>query len=162
MYASRRGPTNLADHESDRVLQSLTPRERQVAIAVAAGASNQRAAQALSMATKTLECHLGRIYTKLGVTSRVQLAVAIGIPAPSHLIKQRPALSQTEQHIADLVGAGMTTRLTATCLYLSPKTVEYHLGRIYRKLQITSRRQLLDVIANLGAHRAPAAPEMAA
>ena len=43
-----------------------------------------------------------------------------------------------------LVGAGMSNRLAASqlYLYLSPKTVEFHLGRIYRKLGVTSRCQL--------------------
>jgi DNA-binding CsgD family transcriptional regulator len=68
-----------------------------------------------------------------------------------------PDLGPTEQHVASLVGLGMTTRQAANRLYLSPKTVEYHLGRIYRKLQITSRRQLLAVLANVNSpeHVAP-------
>src|SRR6516165_1810954 len=56
------------------LLLVLTPRERQVAVAVAAGMTNTQAAAALSIAGKTVECHLGRIYTKLGIASRVQLA----------------------------------------------------------------------------------------
>jgi DNA-binding NarL/FixJ family response regulator len=57
----------------------------------------------------------------------------------------------------------MTTRLAANHLYLSPKTIEYHLGRIYRKLQITSRRQLPDVIVTANAPRhLVAIPETAA
>jgi DNA-binding CsgD family transcriptional regulator len=153
---------NRAGPESSDLWTSLTPRERHVAIAVAGGASNRQVAAALSMAVKTVECHLGRIYTKLGVTSRVQLAVAIGIPSQPDLQATRPALSASERRIVALVGAGMTTRLAAKHLYLNPKTVEYHLGRIYRKLQINSRCQLLDVLVNLDADYIVAAPEPAA
>lgn len=158
------GPNpSTAEHDADGVLKSLTPRERQVAAVVAAGLSNQRAAAALSMATKTVECHLGRIYRKLGVTSRVQLAVAIGLQASPDPEARWPSLSPSEQQIVVLIGFGMTTRLAANHLYLSPKTIEYHLGRIYRKLQITSRRQLLDVIVTANAPRhLVAIPETAA
>jgi DNA-binding NarL/FixJ family response regulator len=41
-----------------------------------------------------------------------------------------------------LVAAGRSNRETATQLYLSVKTVEYHLAKIYTKLAISSRRQL--------------------
>ena len=138
---------NLTDGRSQGVLMWLTPRERQVAIAVAAGASNQQVAAALSLPAKTVECHLGRIYTQLGVASRVELAVAIGNPSRLGLNARWPDLSPTQQHVAILLGVGMTTRRAAKRLYLSAKTVEYHPGNIYRKLEITSRRQLLDVVA---------------
>ena len=51
-------------------------------------------------------------------------------------------LSAHEQVVARLVAAGMTNREVAAELYLSVKTVEYHLGGIFAKLGIRSRRQL--------------------
>ncbi len=53
---------------------ALTTQERQVAEVVAAGASNKEAAAQLYLSPKTIEAHLSRIYRKLGVTSRTQLA----------------------------------------------------------------------------------------
>ena len=135
-------------HSNDAVMLP-TPRERLVAIAVATGLSNRQVAAALSMAAKTVECHLGRIYAKLGVASRLQLAVAIGHPTRPDPDDRWPDLSPTEQQVVSLVGLGMTTRLAAKRLYLSPKTVEYHLARIYRKLQITSRSQLPGILDSL-------------
>ena len=44
--------------------------------------------------------------------------------------------------MADLVGSGMTNREAAQALFLSEKTVEGHLGRIFRKLDISSRTEL--------------------
>jgi DNA-binding CsgD family transcriptional regulator/tetratricopeptide (TPR) repeat protein len=55
-------------------LQQLTARELQIALAVADGLSNRAAAAALFVSPKTVEHHLGRVYTKLNVTSRTQLA----------------------------------------------------------------------------------------
>jgi DNA-binding NarL/FixJ family response regulator len=52
----------------------LTPHELQVALVVAQGASNRDAAARLFLSPKTVEFHLGRIYRKLGVTSRLELA----------------------------------------------------------------------------------------
>jgi DNA-binding NarL/FixJ family response regulator len=53
----------------------LTPREWEVATTVARGATNREASQALFLSTKTIEMHLSRVYRKLGIRSRCQLAV---------------------------------------------------------------------------------------
>ena len=55
----------------------LTPQETQVALIVAGGATNREAAAALFVTPKTIEFHLGRIYRKLGVRSRTQMAVRL-------------------------------------------------------------------------------------
>jgi DNA-binding CsgD family transcriptional regulator len=54
----------------------LTAQEHQIAALVAAGASNKDVAAQLFLSTKTVEAHLTRIYRKLGVSSRTQLARA--------------------------------------------------------------------------------------
>ena len=53
--------------------ESLTPREMQVALAVAEGASNSETAAALYLTPKTVEYHLTRVYRKLGLRSRAEL-----------------------------------------------------------------------------------------
>ena len=52
----------------------LTPQELKVALVIADGASNQAAAAALFLSPKTIEAHLGRVYRKLGIRSRTELA----------------------------------------------------------------------------------------
>jgi DNA-binding CsgD family transcriptional regulator len=52
----------------------LTPQELQVALVVARGASNREAAAELFLSAKTIDFHLQRIYRKLGIRSRTQLA----------------------------------------------------------------------------------------
>src|SRR5262249_14641533 len=51
-------------------------------------------------------------------------------------------LTATEERVATLVGTGLTNREIADALFLSPKTVETHLTRIYRKLGVRSRAAL--------------------
>jgi DNA-binding CsgD family transcriptional regulator len=56
-------------------------------------------------------------------------------------------LTPQELQIALLLTAGKTTRETATALFLSPKTVEYHLGHVYQKLGVHSRDRLGEMLA---------------
>jgi DNA-binding CsgD family transcriptional regulator len=48
--------------------------------------------------------------------------------------------------IAQSIGGGATNREAASHLFLSPKTIETHLTRIYRKLGVRSRRQLASIM----------------
>ena len=52
------------------------------------------------------------------------------------------ALTPSEHRVARLAASGMTNRNIARSLYLSPKTVEMHLSRVYRKLGVASRSDL--------------------
>lgn len=52
------------------------------------------------------------------------------------------ALTATEQQVAELAAAGDTTRQIADALFISAKTVEANLTRIYRKLGVANRAQL--------------------
>jgi DNA-binding CsgD family transcriptional regulator len=54
--------------------EELTPTERRIAEEVAAGRSNREVAAVLFVAERTVEANLTRIYRKLGVRSRSQLA----------------------------------------------------------------------------------------
>ena len=53
-----------------------------------------------------------------------------------------PPLTEQEVHIARLAAAGLTNFDIATELFLSPHTVEWHLGKVFAKLGIASRRDL--------------------
>lgn len=54
--------------------EGLTPAERRVAALVAEGRTNREVAAALFLGERTVETHLTRIYSKLGVRSRTELA----------------------------------------------------------------------------------------
>ncbi len=56
-------------------------------------------------------------------------------------------LSAHESQVAGLVQRGATNRQVAATLFVTEKTVEYHLSNIYRKLGIRSRAELAWVLA---------------
>lgn len=60
------------------------------------------------------------------------------------------ALSAAELRVADAVASGLTNREAAARLYLSAKTIDFHLQAIYRKLAIRSRTELAARFATRG------------
>ncbi|PYY64028.1 DNA-binding response regulator [Curtobacterium sp. MCPF17_003] len=65
------------DTEARRLLALLTEREREVALAVANGASNAQIAADLYVGLATVKTHVGHVYEKFGVENRVQLALVV-------------------------------------------------------------------------------------
>lgn len=70
---------------------------------------------------------------------------ATGEQARRRTARPTDELTAQELHIAKLVATGATSREVGAQLYLSPRTIEAHLRSIFRKLDITSRRQLRDI-----------------
>ena len=56
----------------------LTGREREIADLVAAGRTNKEIASELFLSEKTVESHMTRLFGKLGVRSRAEVAEAVG------------------------------------------------------------------------------------
>jgi DNA-binding NarL/FixJ family response regulator len=66
-----------------RALDLLAPQELQIARLAAEGLSNREIGQQLYLSHRTISNHLYRIFPKLGITSRVELAAVVGTPAPA-------------------------------------------------------------------------------
>jgi DNA-binding CsgD family transcriptional regulator len=60
--------------------------------------------------------------------------------------EMRDRLTEREQEIARFAGAGLANAEIGTRLFISPRTVEYHLSKIFAKLEISSRAQIADAI----------------
>jgi DNA-binding CsgD family transcriptional regulator len=99
------------------------------------------ARSALRLAHETL--------SDLGVEAFAERAAgelrATGEQARSRTSKASDQLTMQEVHIARLVADGATSKEVAAKLFLSPRTVDAHLRNIFRKLGLTSRRQLRDL-----------------
>jgi DNA-binding NarL/FixJ family response regulator len=67
-----------ARHASAREqLSTLSPREREVALAVGQGRPNAEIATELHMSVATVKAHVSRLLVKLGVENRVQIALLV-------------------------------------------------------------------------------------
>ena len=70
------GSTRPPVHATDR-LAELTERERDVALAVGRGLSNAEIAAELYLSVPTVKAHVSRLFDKLAVTNRVQIALCV-------------------------------------------------------------------------------------
>ena len=73
---------------------------------------------------------------------------ACGLRAPKASAGNMLALTPREEVVARLVASGLSNREVAAQLYVSAKAIEYHLGHIYAKLGVTSRRHLAKKIGH--------------
>ncbi|HEY6762556.1 MAG TPA: AAA family ATPase [Baekduia sp.] len=115
---------------------------------------DRRRADAREQLTKALDT-----FERLGATpwaerARVELRATGGAAAEGGAAEKEAVaaagleeLTAHELQIARLVAYGMTNREVAAKLFLSPKTIEYHLSQIYRKLDLRSRTQLASLMA---------------
>jgi ATP/maltotriose-dependent transcriptional regulator MalT len=109
-----------------------------------------RAAEDRPAAVAQLE-RAHRIFSELGAdpyvracsTELAALEVAAATESPAALL----GLSRSELAVARLVATGLTNREVASELFVSVKTVEYHLRNSYIKLDISSRRALAALLS---------------
>jgi DNA-binding NarL/FixJ family response regulator len=64
-------------HEALQLIETLTAREREIAVLVAAGASNRTIAEQLFVSEATAKAHLAKVMIKLGTDSRVGVAITV-------------------------------------------------------------------------------------
>ncbi|AEW98433.1 helix-turn-helix transcriptional regulator [Streptantibioticus cattleyicolor] len=101
------------------------------------------------------QCEAGRIASEAGQWRR-QLE---GLPelGGATVLQRLAELTEREREVAELAASGVRTREIAERLTLSPRTIDVHLTRIYRKLGVRSRVALAGLLATGGAYQPRAA-----
>ena len=105
---------------------------------------------------------LGQVYRRAGykavaaetLTTAANAFEELGVPCWAQRARQEAVrvglhptastLTATERRVAELVGSGHSNHQTAAELFMSVKTVEANLTRIYRKLSVRSRTELAN------------------
>ena len=94
------------------------------------------------------------IFERLGARSWLDQAgaelAATGETSRRRDVSTLDELTPQELRIARLLADGKTTRETAAAIFVSPKTVEYHLRHVYGKLGIHSREELVAAFGSGG------------
>lgn len=90
------------------------------------------------------------LFTGIGMKAFADRAArelqATGETARKRNVETTEQLTPQEAQIARLARAGLTNKEIAERLYVSPRTVEYHLRKVFTKLGVTSRHQLDDIL----------------
>jgi DNA-binding CsgD family transcriptional regulator len=98
------------------------------------GAARDALREALDIASRTESAWLARLV-------RAELEASGARPRRERLTGVE-ALTPSERRIAELAAEGLTNREIAETLWVTRKTVEYHLSRVYAKLGVPSRAAL--------------------
>jgi DNA-binding CsgD family transcriptional regulator len=89
----------------------------------------------------------GRAFAAIGATGWVERTLdevaRIGLRPPAPV-----ELTPTERKIVEMIATGTSAKDAAAALYLSPRTVEGHLVRIYKKVGVRTRAELIARYAN--------------
>jgi DNA-binding CsgD family transcriptional regulator len=75
--------------------------------------------------------------------------VATGETAPRRTVETRDALTPQEAQIARMASERQTNTEIGAKLFISPRTVEYHLRKVFTKLDIDSRKDLRGALAGI-------------
>ena len=105
---------------------------------VTATPAARRRASTTSRRPRHVQPHRGRGVRR---TRRRELS-ATGETARKRTLETRDVLTVQEAQIAHLARDGLSNPEIGAQLFISPRTVQYHLGTVFAKLDVTSRNQL--------------------
>jgi DNA-binding CsgD family transcriptional regulator len=122
--------------------------ERAKALAALGGALRRagRATEARDPLSKALE--VAEVCGATALVERTRAEIhATGARPRATVLRGIRSLTANERRIADLAADGLSDGAIAQTLYVTPRTVEVHLGNAYRKLGVDTRRELPGALA---------------
>jgi DNA-binding CsgD family transcriptional regulator/tetratricopeptide (TPR) repeat protein len=130
-----------------------SPARLELARAIVDLGAAQRRARQQAAARETLRVGLDAAYRcgagGLATHARNEL-IAAGARPRRAALSGAQALTPSERRVSELAADGLTNREIAQALFISTKTVEFHLRNAYLKLSIRSRRELRAALADAG------------
>ncbi len=145
--------------EGDRQLELLgaaaeigaagAPRLETVIALIEYGAAlrrTNRRADARGPLQRAVDLSLGGGAHALHERARTELSATGARPRRERMLSGVGSLTPSELRIAELAAAGQSNREISQSLFVTPKTVEYHLRNTYRKLDISGRRDLASAL----------------
>ena len=100
-----------------------------------------RAERALRSARRQFIAIGANAYTRLADNRAAQSGITLHEGSDPFAL-----LTLRERDVAQLVCQGLTNKQAADRLYVSPKTVETHLGHVFAKLNVSSRAELRAIL----------------
>jgi DNA-binding NarL/FixJ family response regulator len=138
----------LVRYRDDRV-EVLDARVARVIAQGATEPERRRAHLALACARsrRTMGYDARTVFDSLSASLDGSVPLPTRAPSEHGRSEAQKPLTPREQTVAELAASGLPTREIAAASYLSPKTVEYHLTRVYRKLGVRSKAELVFALA---------------
>jgi DNA-binding CsgD family transcriptional regulator/tetratricopeptide (TPR) repeat protein len=100
------------------------------------------------------------VFSRVGAAAFAERArhelLATGETVRKRVFATIEELTPQERHIARLAGEGLTNPEIGAQLFISPRTVEWHLGKVFTKLDISSRKELRRAMSEPGRAASPA------
>jgi DNA-binding NarL/FixJ family response regulator len=124
----------------------LSARERDIALMVAEGLTNREIGLELHLSEHTVRAHVSRVLAAFGAASRFAVAARVAelFPAPP---EDLPApLTPRQLAVAERIAAGLGNAEIGRELELSVKTVEKHIGEIFRRWNVSSRVGIARIV----------------
>ncbi len=158
LLARGRVAAATADPRAEALLAAASERYARVDLPLDAARARLELARVMSAADPELAVDVARRAHReldgLGATREASAASALlrSLGAKSRAgPRARQLLTQRETEVLHLLGEGLSNAEIASRLYISPKTAEHHVGRIYAKLELRGRAEAAAYAArNLG------------
>lgn len=117
----------------------LSERERDIALMVAEGLGNREIATELHLSEHTVRAHVSRVLAAFGAASRFVVAARVAELFPDNDTGSAAPLTPRQQAVAERIARGAGNAEIGGEMGLSVKTVEKHVGEIFRRWGVGSR-----------------------